>query len=102
MPRLSRVGLSRLVKDTDASPWYTDLMPIDKWNKLGDEIVGNAGQEFGTSLDISESGNAIIVGTPMEDYGDKKSQAGSVWVYVRDNVSGKTRWLVKGNIIYGD
>ena len=37
----------------------------------------------------------------MEDYGDK-SQAGSVRVYVRDNVSGKTRWLPKGDPIYGE
>lgn len=72
----------------------------DEWNKLGDELVGEEGQEFGTSLDMSENGNVIIVGT-MDDNGDK-SQAGSVQVYVRDDVSGKTRWLPKGDPIYGE
>lgn len=72
----------------------------DTWSNLGEEIVGDRGEELGTSLDMIDDGTAIIVGTKA--YHENKREAGSVKVYtLTDRNSEEPRWVQKGQTLFG-
>jgi hypothetical protein len=51
------------------------------WLQLGDEMIGNSGgDEFGTSVHLSESGNEVAVGSPYSG-GSDSPEAGHVSVF---------------------
>lgn len=71
----------------------------DAWDKLGDEIVGDAGDNLGWSLGMSEDGKSIIVGAPGNGKNGRRS--GMAKVYVLDNATGEEKWIQKGQTMYG-
>jgi hypothetical protein len=55
-------------------------MNQNMWKQLGGEIIGsNAGDEAGTSVQLSDDGTEVAVGAPFSSYG--KTQSGRIIVY---------------------
>ena len=79
---------------------YTLDSKTDTWSKLGSEIVGDNGEELGTSVDILDDGETIIVGTKDSD-GDKRD-AGSVKVFELNKSGEEIKWVRKGQTIFGE
>ena len=69
----------------------------DIWELKGTIINGvSSGDSFGTSVDISNDGNTIIVGAP--NYDNSSSDEGEIVVYYYNG----SDWALKGTQIYGD
>lgn len=51
------------------------------WQMKGNPIVGNTDSEFGTSVDINETGTRIIVGAPHPSDTDMSNSPGEAHVY---------------------
>lgn len=71
----------------------------DSWDKVGTDIVGNPGDNFGTSLAMSEDGSSIIVG--LKNDNDNGKDAGSVQVFILDKATGNEQWVQKGQTLLG-
>lgn len=71
----------------------------DAWDKIGDDIIGDAGDNLGWSLGITEDGESIIVGAPGNDNNGRGS--GMAKVYVLDKATGEEKWIQKGQTMYG-
>ena len=67
--------------------------------KIGDSIVGSAGDEAGHSVDISSGGDIVIIGYPLAD-SDNGSASGIVRVFKYD--SDNEQWNQLGSDIVGD
>jgi hypothetical protein len=75
----------------------------DEWQKLGGEIIGdNDGEQLGVSMDMSDDGNIIVIGTLSDSKDSKTTQTGSVKVFKLNKNTGKSIWLPYGKTIYGD
>ena len=75
-----------------------------KWEEQGNELVGGEGDEFGTSVDISDDGMEIAVGAPFGS-GEpplNKIEVGhvSVYHYMSQSGGGK-RWMLRDVKIEG-
>lgn len=86
--RLGRVVVYEFDKDTD------------EWSKLGAPILGDVGEELGTSIDMSTNGEVIAIGSKA-DSGDLK-ESGAVKVYILNRLTGTPRWIQKGKTIPGE
>jgi hypothetical protein len=64
--------------------------------QIGDNILGDTGDNFGISTSISGKGDFIVVGAPLSD--GNSSFAGEVKVY--ENIAGN--WVQVGNAISGE
>lgn len=80
----------------------------DDWDQIGADIVGNEGDEFGTSVALSVTGTYLVVGSPKcskePDDGDEwVKETGCVRVYERADEFGtkKEVYTKLGNTVYG-
>lgn len=64
-----------------------------EWIQLGSNINGNSGDLFGNSIDLSKSGNRIIIGSPNYD-----SSKGFIKVFDWDGAN----WNQLGETLYGN
>ena len=81
----------------------------DDWEQIGDEIVGNEGDEFGTSIAMSVNGKYLVVGSPKCSIDELDTgnlwikEAGCVRVYERASEFGtdKEMYTKLGKTMYG-
>ena len=72
---------------------------FDKWNKVGDEIVGERGESLGISMKLSEDGKTVVVGCLSDSEDSTQLEVGSVKVYALDGLANE--WKPKGETLYG-
>lgn len=64
---------------------FDDDAAEKKWQRLGDMMIGgNVGDQFGSSVSLSDDGEEVAVGSPYADAGNgqyKKREAGQITVY---------------------
>lgn len=81
---------------------YTFNDDDNTWKKYGEDIIGEPGDELGTSLAMAENGKALVIGMvsmKQTDEGAVKTDAGKVQVY---RLNRKTEWEKKGQALTGD
>jgi WD40 repeat protein len=61
-----------------------------EWMQLGQDLLGNGGEWFGTSVKLSDDGDMLVVG----------SWAGKVRVFRWSNTTGTSRWQQVGSTIF--
>ena len=71
----------------------------NKWQPLGTEIVGEPGDQSGTSVSINMDGQSVAIGAPLNN-GVRGTDSGTVRVY--DYNSSDTTWVQRGNDIDGE
>jgi hypothetical protein len=75
----------------------------DEWQKLGKEIIGdNDGEQLGVSMDMSDDGQILVIGTLSDSKDSKTTQTGSVKVFKLNRITGVPIWAKYGKTIYGD
>lgn len=81
---------------TTQTPTTTTLGPSTCFNKFGDDIYGAAANDYlGRSVDISDNGTYVIIGSPYND--DAGSEAGKVEVFEWTGAA----WSQRGSDILG-
>ena len=78
---------------------YQYVTGDNQWQTLGTEIVGEAGDQSGTSVSISMDGQSVAIGAPFND-GVSGTDSGTVRVY--DYNSTDSAWVQRGNDIDGE
>ena len=69
---------------------------IQTWVQRGNDLEGAAaGDLSGTSIDLSNDGNIVAIGSPDNDSGATNSGHVRVFEWVNNN------WIIKGNAIVG-
>ncbi|MCP3694462.1 MAG: hypothetical protein GY917_19830, partial [Planctomycetaceae bacterium] len=71
----------------------------NKWQPLGSEIVGESGDQSGTSVSVSMDGRRVAIGAPLNN-GNGETDSGTVRVY--DYNSSDTTWIQRGHDVDGE